>query len=60
MRWDLASARAAALSLSLEVRRSHQHPRRPQREKTRNLECTESGWAGHSWLVPTPRPGFTF
>lgn len=48
------------LSHSLEVRRSHQHPRRPQREKTRNLESTESEWAGHSWLVPAPRPGFTF
>lgn len=62
MRWGLASARAAALSLSLslQVRRRHNNPQRPPREKTRDLGCTGRGRAGPSWWVPAPRPGFTF
>lgn len=37
-----------SLSLFLEVRTSHQHPQRPQREKTEDLEHTGRGQAGQS------------
>lgn len=54
MRLGPASAKAAALSLFLEVRMSHQHPQRPQREKTGDLEHTGHGRAGQSWWAPRP------